>query len=152
MPRMSSANPAPAPLFPKKRLKPYRGRGEVYSWLRAHHREIAARLASGEASWTTLCAEMVRHGLTGRRGESPTPKAAPKVWQRVCRDLEEITAAALPAGRKPPSKISRDWRPQLALAAPQSSADRTDPDKPYDPLERIAEIRRDMNARSGRKE
>jgi len=149
---MSSANPAPAPLFRKKRLKPFRGRGEVYSWLRAHYREIAARLASGEASWTTLCAEMVRHGLTGRRGESPTPKAAPKVWQRVCRDLEGVAAAALPARRKPPSKVSRDWRPQLALTAPQSTAGPTDPDKPYDPLERIAEIRRDMNARSGRKE
>ena len=74
------------------------------------------------------------------------------MWERVCRDLEGVAAAALPAQRKPPSKVSRDWRPQLALEAPQSSAGPTDPDKPYDPLERIAEIRRDMNARSGRKE
>jgi hypothetical protein len=152
MPRMNNVSPAPAALFRKKRLKPYRGRGEIYSWLRAHHREIAARLASGEASWTTLCGEMVRHGLTGRRGESPAPKAAPKVWQRVCRDLEEVTAAALPKQRKPPSKVSRDWRPQLALPAPQSSPGPTDLDKPYDPLERIAEIRREVKARSGQKE
>jgi len=149
---MNNVSPAPAALFRKKRLKPYRGRGEIYSWLRAHHREIAARLASGEASWTTLCGEMVRHGLTGRRGESPAPKAAPKVWQRVCRDLEEVTAAALPKQRKPPSKVSRDWRPQLALPAPQSSPGPTDLDKPYDPLERIAEIRREVKARSGQKE
>ena len=75
---MSSVNPAPARLFRKKRLKPYRGRGEVYSWLRAHHRQIAASLASGEASWTTLCAEMVRHGLTGRHGGIPDTEGGPE--------------------------------------------------------------------------
>lgn len=95
---------------------------------------------------------MVRHGLTGRRGESATPKAAPKVWQRVCRDLEEVVADALPVRRKPPSKLPREWRPQLASPISQTAVGASGEDKSYDPRERIAEIRREMNARSGRKE
>ena len=34
--------------FGNKRLVPYAGRGQIYSWLRAHHDEVAARLAAEE--------------------------------------------------------------------------------------------------------
>jgi hypothetical protein len=38
---MSEAQPI---LFRKKRLQAYRGRGRLYSWLRAHRTKIAAGL------------------------------------------------------------------------------------------------------------
>ena len=38
-------------MFPTKALESYRGRGQLYSWLRAHHEAVAERLASDEATW-----------------------------------------------------------------------------------------------------
>ena len=117
-----------------------------------HHDQVLAILdAGGEGSWPELVAEMVFDGISGRRGAEPTPNAALKVWQRVRRDIEGADHAPRPR-RKPPSKVPRDWRPQLALPRTRPGPSAADADKPYDPLERIAEIRREMKARSGRKE
>ena len=113
-------------MFPTKALKSYRGRGQIYSWLRAHHEAVAERLASDEATWPSLAAEMASHGVTGRRGDPPTAKAAAKVWHRVRGDLrkaevadaERRAAAATKASRPGsvyPSRISPDWRPQQVL-------------------------------------
>src|SRR5271165_2251872 len=110
-------------MFPTKALKSYRGRGQIYSWLRAHHEAVAERLASQEATWPSLAAEMTTHGVTGRRGNPPSANAVLKVWQRVCGDLrkaeiadaERRAAAATKASRSGsvyPSRISPDWRPQ----------------------------------------
>lgn len=59
-------------LFRKKRLKEFRGRGRLYSWLRAHSEKIAAGMESGEYSWALICAECTRHGVVGKHGEPPT--------------------------------------------------------------------------------
>ena len=110
-------------MFPTKALKSYRGRGQIYSWLRAHHEAVAERLASDEATWPLLAAEMASHGVTGRRGDPPTAKAAAKVWHRVCGDLRKAEVAdaerrAAAAAKPPrpgsvyPSRISPDWSPQ----------------------------------------
>ena len=109
-------------MFPTKALKSYRGRGQIYSWLRAHPEAVAERLASDEATWPSLAAEMASHGVTGRRGDPPTAKAAAKVWHRVCGDLrkaevadaERRAAAAKPPrpGTVYPSRISPHWSPQ----------------------------------------
>jgi len=138
-------------IFRRKRVRRYSRRGEIYAWLRTYHDQVLALLTRGEGSWPELVAEMVLDGISGRRGAELTPNAALKVWQRVRRDIEGADHAPRPR-RKPPSKVSRDWRPQLALSVPQVGSDLADAEKPYDPLERIAEIRREMKARSGRKE
>jgi hypothetical protein len=39
--------------YPKKRLKAFRGRGAVYSWLRAHHAQIAEEVNAGNAGVAT---------------------------------------------------------------------------------------------------
>ncbi len=100
-------------LFPKKRIRPYRGRGDVYAWLRAHHRRVSE--LSATLVWADLVREMLHDGMQGRGGVTPTPKAVSKVWHRVCRDIEAETRAAPPprSGVKPPSRISPSWRPQL---------------------------------------
>jgi hypothetical protein len=103
------------PLFRKKRLQAYRGRGDIYAWLRTHCHTIAERLASEQTSWVFIAAEMVRHGVAGRGGEAPTANAVLRVWQRVCRDM--AAAGEAPgqkvARAKPPSRFPKDWAPTV---------------------------------------
>jgi hypothetical protein len=146
---MTDAN-ATRLLFRKKRPKLFRGRGAVYSWLRAHQAEVAEMLAKGELSWAMLTAEMIRDGVKGARGEAPTPKAAARVWRRVCRDVDQAALAAGPLKRKYPSRISPDWRPQVVPPS-QPSAAQAASDAPYDPDNQLARIRRIIAERSGRK-
>ncbi len=100
-------------LFRKKTIRPYRGRGEVYSWLRAHHDRVAELVLTW--AWAALVQEMLRDGMRGRDGVTPTPKAVTKVWQRVQRDVaaEACAAKSKPAGGKYPSRMSPDWRPEI---------------------------------------
>jgi hypothetical protein len=125
--------------FGKKRLTQYVGRGEVYSWLRAYHTEVSEMLARGELSWALLSVEIQRAGVRGRWGESPTPKAAARVWRRVSRDVGAAAAAAAPK-RKYPSRMSAPRRPgvvpapapppSLPLPPPPSPPPRSSPSAP----------------------
>ena len=154
--RMSSASQTPP--FRKRRLQAYRGRGDVYAWLRAHCHQVAERLAGGNVSWTSIAAEMARHRVMGREGGAPTPNAVLRVWQRVCRDLETLgeSPAERRARPKPPSRFPKDWKPEAfrtsapvpvgPAAAPPASP------QPYDPVRRREQIRRMINERSGIKE
>lgn len=141
------------PPFGKKRLIAYAGRGQTYSWLRAHHDEVAARLAAEEISWPALAAEMARHGITGRWGEPPTAKAAARVWRRVRDDVRDKRAADQAARSRPgaiyPSRTPRDWQPQEVQPSPKAAAGEA---KPYDPMEQLAHIRRAVGERGGRKQ
>lgn len=99
----------------KKRLQAYRGRGDIYAWLRTHCHTVAERLASGETSWTLMADEMSRHGVAGRDGGAPKPNAVLRVWQRVCRDM---AASGETPGQKanqprPPSRFPKDWSPKV---------------------------------------
>ena len=148
------------PLLRRRRITPFRGRGPIYNWLRAHHRAIKEMMEAGRTTWPLLCEEMVRHGVIARGGLEPSTRAASKAWQTVCRDLVEVgeAEAALPRTRrsKLPSRLPKDWRPQelnitpaaapLALAAPAAA-----PKAPYDPDKAMAHLKRIMNELSGRR-
>lgn len=88
--------------------KPYRGRGEVYRYLRAHHKEVTDLLREFDPSWQVVADALVEAGAVGSRGAIPNAKAVPKVWARVCRDVvEEMRHAASglpkrPARQRPP--------------------------------------------------
>ena len=103
------------PSFRKKRLQAYRGRGDIYAWLRTHCHTVAERLAADQTSWAYIAAEMVRHGVAGRDGEAPTANAVLRVWQRVLRDL--ATSGEKPGQKttrpKPPSRFPKDWSPTV---------------------------------------
>jgi hypothetical protein len=103
------------PPFRKKRLQAYRGRGDIYAWLRTHCHTVAERLAADQTSWPYIAAEMVRHGVAGRAGEAPTPNAVLRVWQRVLRDMQ--TSGEKPGQKttrpKPPSRFPKDWSPPV---------------------------------------
>ena len=108
-----------ARLFRKKPLRSYRGRSETYSWLRAHHGEVAAALAGEELTWARLVADMTLDGVAGRAGAPLTANAALRVWQRVKRDVAASLAAEA-ARMRPmfPSRLPPDWRPQPVQPPP----------------------------------
>ncbi|MBV8590655.1 MAG: hypothetical protein JO212_11485, partial [Acetobacteraceae bacterium] len=102
-------------LFRPRRELTYRGKGGVYSWLRARHAEVAVLMAQGEATWAALAARLAGSGVLGRGGSPPTANAMIRVWKRVCRDAEaEKAAGAAATIRKHPSRMSPNWRPQVA--------------------------------------
>ncbi len=114
----------------RRRVTTFRGRGAIYNWLRAQRQAIAPLLEQGMATWPALCAEMARHGVADRDGKAPSPNAAVRVWQRVCRDLEESAAAEAAKPRRvgaiPPSRMPKDWKPaelrQPAAGRPEVAA------------------------------
>ena len=95
----------------KRRLKHYRKRGLIYSWLRAHFDEVSSHLASEEGTWPRLCAEMERHDVVDRVGQTPTPNQALQVWRRVKKDVAQDPPPPPNRFKNYPSRISKDWRP-----------------------------------------
>lgn len=140
-------------LFRKKRLRVFRGRGKLYSWLRTHRAKIAVGLSSGEYTWAMLCAECSRHGVLGREGAPATRKAAWKAWQTLCRDLEAI--GETPMEKKPPrtypSRFPKDWKPEAFREGAPVRAAPSNPES-YDWRRRLVQLRQTINERSGRKE
>jgi hypothetical protein len=149
---------AKPPLLRRRRITPFRGRGPIYNWLRAHHRAIKEMMEAGRTTWPRLCEEMVRHGVIARGGLEPSTRAASKAWQTVCRDLEELgeAEAAKPyvARSKPPSRLPKDWRPQEitpAAALPALAGPTPGAKAPYDPDKAMGHLKRIMNELSGRR-
>ena len=54
-------------LIRKRKLVAYSGRGEIYSWLRAHHGQIVALRVGEERPWSEVLADM-REDLAGGEG------------------------------------------------------------------------------------
>lgn len=143
-------------LFRKKRLQVYRGRGKLYSWLRAHRERIGEGLSTGEYTWSMLCVECSRHGVQGREGLTPDRTALWKAWQTLCRDLETLGETPMEKAPrpKPPSRFPKDWKPEAfrASAVAVAPAASEDGPQPYDRIRRREQIRRMINERSGIKE
>ena len=100
----------------KCKIVAYSGRGEIYSWLRAHHGQIAAlRLGAGRP-WAEIIADM-RQDLAGSEGSPALSlKNVCNIWQRVCRDVAAIHPAA--PKRLMPSRLPKDWRPEVVPPPP----------------------------------
>jgi hypothetical protein len=110
--RMNSVSTTPP--FRKKRLQAYRGRGDIYAWLRTHCHTVAERLAADQTSWVFIAEEMIRHGVSGRSGEAPTANAVLRVWKRVCRDMETTgERPGVKTSRLPPPSRYPEWSPPV---------------------------------------
>jgi hypothetical protein len=106
-------------LIRKRKLVAYSGRGEIYSWLRAHHGQIVALRVGEERPWSEVLADM-REDLAGGEGApAVTLNNVCNIWQRVCRDV-----AAEPARQRVlfPSRLPKDWRPQVVSPVMPASA------------------------------
>ena len=149
---MSTASTSP-PIFRQRRVAEFRGCGAIYNWLRAHHAAVEERVTRGDTTWSALCQEMSRHGVTTRGGGAPNVKAVSKAWQAVCRDLEAAGEAEPPRRRTFPSRLPKDWRPPSAPApANVPAVSRPATKDNYDPQKSRALLRSIINERSGRRE
>src|SRR6516162_10088525 len=114
----------------------FRGRSDLYRWLRANYKRLAPRLAQDQVSWGVLAQEIAAAGLKNRKGAPPSADSVRRIWGTVCRDLaREAAAKAQRRTRKYPSRISPSWRPQVvepprsvaSAGAPRSSPSVSEP-------------------------
>lgn len=102
------------------RKQPFKGRGQIYRWLRKEYRHLVAAFQETEAGWAVVVEDMIRDGVVGSRGEPPNAKSAARVWARVCRDIAESerqrrTGAT---GKRGPSHAPAGWRPPVVERPP----------------------------------
>jgi hypothetical protein len=86
-----------------------------------NHDELANAASGRRLQWTRLCARFAEVGLTDANGNPASERTARKTWERVRRavaEARELTVAKqlTRPKRKYPSRISPDWRPQVASA------------------------------------
>ena len=155
--------------------QPFKGRGQIYKWLRKWHRVLVDTFEETEAGWAVVVDDMIRDGVVGSRGHPPNPKSAAKVWARVGRDIAEAERRKLTgtSTKKVVSRAAPGWQPPVASAAlPLQTATAVQPARPIQnepgpfaptahstgsadpsrmtPAERKADLRRVIDRRSGR--
>ena len=69
------------------RKRPYRHRTDLYRWLRARHKALAAEFESSAPAWNVVAEAIAAEGITGGTGKPPTGRAVRRIWQTVCRDV-----------------------------------------------------------------
>ena len=98
-------------LVRKRKLDKWRGRGEIYAWLRAHHQKIKSLKVGDDRPWSELLLDL-RADLAG---SIPADRIALNnvlnTWKRVCRDLDD--SPPVYRFKNYPSRISKDWRPEV---------------------------------------
>ena len=104
----------------------FRGRSDLYRWLRANYKRLASRLEQDQVAWGILAQEIGAAGIKNRKGAPPSADSVRRIWATVSRDVA-LAAAVAARRRKYPSGISPDWRPQLVSGtfpgpAPASSS------------------------------
>jgi hypothetical protein len=131
-------------------------RSTLFWWMVDNHDRIEAA-AGRRIHWKGFCAEAAARGLTDATGKAPTERTARETWYKArleiaaAREREAAASATRRVGRKPPSRLPKDWRP-AAFAAPGPAAPRPAPADDYDQEKAMAALRRIMNERSGRRE
>ena len=92
----------------------FRGRSDLYRWLRANYKRLAPRLEQDQISWGVLAREIAAAGLKNKKGAPPSADSVRRICRTVCRDLaREAAAKAQRRTRKYPSRISPNWRPEV---------------------------------------
>jgi hypothetical protein len=93
-------------------------RSPLFWWMVEHHDEMVKAAKRRRINWAAFCAEAAKRGVTDTRGEPPTESNARKTWLRARREVEQARAAE--ATKPPPhpgsvfpSRIPKDWRPQV---------------------------------------
>lgn len=152
--------PKPGRILDAMQQRSFRGHGAVYRWLRANYEEVRDGLAKTRAPLDAVVDVMVADGVAGRLGDPPNRKSVAKVWKRVCQDvqserLEQLTGVS--QRKRQPSHLPANWQPTLATVSPPSSLARpaSPTTQPGDvrkrtPEEKLAAIRAELDARSGR--
>ena len=98
-------------LVRKRKLEKWSGRGEIYAWLRAHHKKIKSLKVGDDRPWSELLLDL-RMDLAGIiPAERIALNNVLNTWKRVCRDLGD--SPPVYRFKNYPSRIPKDWRPRL---------------------------------------
>lgn len=165
--------------LPKRLVRAIEEKGDnrhsdVYRWLRRHHARLSPLLSRHRPSWKVLAEEIALAGVTGLRGQKATAPSVRRIWYRLCRDLEAAERQRRAGGvpkTTPSPRAPAGWRPPVAPAVgeqPRSAPVPTRADEERAPLapavgstgstdrsrmtpeERMADLRRVIDSRSGR--
>ncbi len=156
---------------PKRELKrmkegSVRGRSATYRYIRDNFErfvEIGVGAQDGP-SWEAFAALLAREKQKNTRGEQITRDTARRVFERVKRDLQEKAIeqrTGVPQRKRQPSQLPANWQPapagvQHAPTATRAGGSLTpSTQRPVEvrkrtPEERLAAIRAELDARSGR--
>lgn len=104
----------------------YRGRSDLYRWLRKRHAKLV-EMGVGQKdgpTWKAVAAAAAKAGQVNRRGEPPSEDNVRQVWSRVCRD----EAAAKASRTKAEAALFPTLRPvPMQRARQQDRAPRVEP-------------------------
>lgn len=120
------------------------GPGSLYRWLRRHHDEMVAMLGQvSRPDWKAITAALVEEKLLDAKGKQPTAERVRQTWVRVRADVKEArdkrSSGASRATRE--GRVAPDVKILEPAPKPQSGTDDV-----------MANFKRDMNRRSGRKD
>ena len=130
------------------------GRSPLYRWLWERHDDFAALLADNSPDWAALTEGFKSLGLTGRGGVVLIPETVRNTWWRVRKEYGAASraqrAASSPA--EPPRPARAAIPEAAAQAAPPSPPPsfRRDVELAPPPDQALANLRREINKRSGR--
>lgn len=139
----------------------YRGRSDVYRWLRKRHAKLV-EMGVGQKdgpTWKAVAAAAAKAGQVNRRGEPPSEDNVRQVWSRVCRD----EAAAKATEAKAQAAMFPTLRPVPAMDRPNIPPPVVTPDSRQVPVTEqrgdtrsgagmLTELRRSLEQRSGKPE
>ena len=157
----------------------YGGHTDMYRWLRRRHSTIEEAFDKHDPSWLTIADTMAAEGVKGRGGCRPTADTVRKAWSRVCRDIRDeahfqatgvskkrqigvrqvaqSAIAPVPTNAaKPAAPVGPGQAVQSAFANPGTLEMGDTKPGVAGPVgrevakARLAEVRRALNARSGR--
>jgi hypothetical protein len=103
-------------------------RSPLFWWMVEDHDLIVAS-AGKRIYWKGLCAQAAKLGLNDANGNPPSPRTARETWRKARVAVAEARAAeaAQPPPRPGsvfPSRIPKDWRPQV-VPVPAAAASGT---------------------------
>jgi hypothetical protein len=115
-------------------------RSPLFWWLVEHHDELVAASRGRRMQWDALCIRFAESGLTDSTGKPPTAATARRTWHRARHMVAEgrqlqATEATKPkrVGATPPSRISRDWRPESFMSQTAQLSPARSPDQVREP-------------------
>ncbi len=87
-----------------------RGRGEIYAWLRAHHKDIRKLKVGDDKPWAELLLDLRADLADSASADRISLNNVLNMWARVCRDVENEPPYRF---KNYPSRMPKDWKPPL---------------------------------------
>ena len=117
-------------------------RSPLFRWLLARHDAFAALLAEGRPNWSLLAEGFTAEGLTN--GRPLTGETARRTWWKARR------AHAKAEARRAAARAKAGKAPEVRMVAAERPPPAAAPERPPDASDGMAELRRQMDQRSGR--